>query len=165
MTSKLTTKRASRKIQRTLTKAQPLPGKKVARKATSKAKVADDFRAPEVRPGRRGATYEDNQKNYAHVRECAERIAQKLEAEDTPELVRRVLEAYLSDLGAQWFKYPSVVRAAYEAVCLVVSHPPFPLRVETRDYYGRVEKLLSRDPERSLAEARRLQRHGLLKGR
>jgi hypothetical protein len=132
--------------------------------AQSTLAVIDDFKAPEVRPGTIGATREDQQRNYAHVRECAERIAQKLEAEDTPKLVKKILERYLSDLGAQYMRYPRVVRVAYEEICLAVSRPPFPLHVVVSDdYVGHLEELLNRDPQRSLAEARRIQGHGFLK--
>lgn len=151
-----------------ITKGKPRKGAKASKTTTkpqAAPRVVDDFQAPVVHPGRIGATYADNQRNYAHVRECGERIAQKLEAEETPKAVRRVLEFYLSDLGAQFFRHPAVVRAAYEAVCLVVSHPPFPQPLVTGDgdYVGRIEELLNRDPQRSLAEAGRLQKQGFLR--
>ena len=125
----------------------------------------DDFRAPHPAVGSLGLTSKDAQRHYEHVKECAIRIAEKLESANTPTLTRRVLEAYLSALGAQYFIDPKVVRAAYEQVCLCVSRPPFPLppNAGLGDYVGNIEELLNRDPKRSLAEARRLARHGFLK--
>src|SRR5690242_19367195 len=100
---------------------------KSRRRPTDEASV-DELLSSEPRTGLIGGlTREQAQRHYAHVNECTIRIATKLEAADTPKVTRRVLEAYLADLGAQYFPNPSVVRKAYNEVCLCVSHPPFPI--------------------------------------
>ena len=133
-------------------------------KGTARPQTLDEFERPQPGPGTLGITREAAQRHYAHVRECTERIAQKLAADDTPKLVRRVLERYLSDLGSQYFRHPQVVRAAFEAVCLEISRPPFPpaLVSDAGEVVGQLEELLNLDAQRSLTEARRIQRRGFL---
>jgi|ERR1041385_3949345 len=133
-------------------------------KGTARPQTADEFERPEPGPGTLGITREAAQRHYVHVRECTERLAQKLAADDTPTLVRIVLERYLSDLGSEYFRRPQVVRAAFEAVCLEISRPPFPppLVSNTGEVVGQLEELLNLDTQRSLAEARRMQRRGFL---